>query len=411
MAIFDNREDNNIKDGLENQITHGDTVMPIPSTEDISLPELTHAELTRYSRHLILPEVGIKGQKKLKSSKVLLVGAGGLGAPIALYLAAAGVGTIGLVDFDIVEETNLQRQIIHGTGDIGRPKIDSAKDRIKAINPNVNVITFETRLNSENALDIMKDFDVVADGTDNFPTRYLINDACVILKKPNVYGSVFRFEGQSSVFFYAENGPCYRCLYPEPPPPGLVPSCNEGGILGVLPGIIGCIQANETIKLLIGGGEPLISRLLIFDAWKMNFRELKLRKDPNCPICGKNPTITQLIDYEEFCGLKKNTKPIEEITATELKKLLANDPSIQIIDIREPYELSIGKLANSKFIPFEHVVKSMPELDPTKTTVFVCKLGTRSAIAIGALTDAGYKGRLLNLQGGINACLNTNNAL
>lgn len=369
------------------------------------LPALSNEEITRYSRHLILPEVGIKGQKKLKNSRVLLVGTGGLGAPLAMYLAAAGVGTIGIVDFDFVDETNLQRQIIHGTRDVGRPKIASARDRIKNINPKINVISFETKLTSQNALDIIKDFDVVADGTDNFPTRYLVNDACVLLGKPNVYGSVFRFEGQASVF-HAEEGACYRCLYPEPPPPGLVPSCAEGGILGVLPGIIGCIQANETIKLLIGGGEPLINRLLLFDAWKMRFRELKLNKDANCPICGKNPTIRELIDYEDFCGLKpppEQEEPIEEITALELKKRFDAHADLQIIDIREPHELAIGKLPNTKAIPLGQLARRQSELDPSRDTIVVCKIGTRSVLAIRALRDAGYSGRLLNLKDGINA--------
>jgi len=371
------------------------------------MSELTKEEITRYSRHLILPEVGLEGQKKLKDSKVLLIGTGGLGAPLAMYLAAAGIGTIGIVDFDYVDESNLQRQIIHGTRDVGRPKIASARDGIKSINPKVNVIAFETRLSSQNALDIIKDFDVVADGTDNFPTRYLVNDACVFLGKPNVYGSVFRFEGQSSVF-HAEKGACYRCLYPEPPPPGLVPSCAEGGIIGVLPGIIGCIQANETIKLLLGKGEPLINRLLLFDSWKMRFRELKLSKDPNCPVCGKNPTITKLIDYEEFCGLKKPEvdEPIEEITALELKERFDNNERLQIIDIREPHELAIGKLPNTKAIPFGQLVRRQSELDPAIDTVVVCKVGTRSKIAIRVLKEAGYQGPLYNLRDGINSWAN-----
>ncbi|MGA2141946.1 MAG: molybdopterin-synthase adenylyltransferase MoeB [Brevinematales bacterium] len=417
VNVYVNEEDIRQKNGLETQLGKGDTIMLVPSiaggapetdADESALPDLTKDEVTRYSRHLILPEVGVEGQKKLKKSKVLLIGTGGLGAPLAMYLAAAGVGTIGIVDFDLVDETNLQRQIIHGTRDIGRPKIASARDRIKGINPNVNVVSFETRLSSENALDIIKDFDVVADGTDNFPTRYLVNDACVFLKKPNVYGSVFRFEGQASVF-YAEKGACYRCLYHEPPPPGLVPSCAEGGILGVLPGIIGCIQANETIKLLIGGGDPLINRLLIFDSWKMRFKELKLAKDPDCPVCGKNPTVTSLIDYEDFCGLKRSETcemPIEEITALELKARFDKNDKIQIIDIREPHELSIGKLPNTKAIPFGQVVRRQSELDPSVDTVFVCKVGNRSAIAIRALKDSGYTGRLINLKYGINGWAN-----
>ncbi|MDR0878629.1 MAG: molybdopterin-synthase adenylyltransferase MoeB, partial [Treponema sp.] len=286
---------------------------------DRELADLTNEEIGRYSRHLLLPEVGIDGQKRLKAARVLLVGTGGLGAPLALYLAAAGVGTLGIVDFDFVEESNLQRQVIHGTKDVGRPKVASAQDRIKSINPKCNVITYNTMLTSANALDIMKDYDVVADGTDNYQTRYLVNDACVLLGIPNVYGSIFQFEGQASVF-YAKEGPCYRCLYPEPPPPGLVPSCAEGGVVGVRPGIVGTLQANEVIKLIVGGGDSLIGRLLLFDAWKLKFRELCLDKDPHCPICGEEPTIPELIDYEQFCGLKKNNdeEPVEIITAAEL---------------------------------------------------------------------------------------------
>jgi len=372
------------------------------------LPELTQDEVTRYSRHLILPEVGVEGQKKLKNSRVLLIGTGGLGAPIAMYLAAAGVGTLGIVDFDFVDHSNLQRQIIHSTRDVGRPKIASAKDRIKSINPNVNVITFETKLTSQNALEIIKDFDVVADGTDNFQTRYLVNDACVFLGKPNVYGSVFRFEGQASVFD-ATRGACYRCLYPEPPPPGLVPSCSEGGILGVLPGIVGCIQANEVLKLIIGGGDPLINRLLIFDSWKMRFRELKLAKDPKCPVCGEHPTITKLIDYEEFCGLKKPSpqeEAIEEITALELKKRFDAKEDLQIIDVRQPHELAIGKLPNTKAIPFGQLVRRQTELDTSRDTILVCKVGLLSTTAIRALRESGYTGRLLNLKDGINSWAN-----
>lgn len=366
--------------------------------------ELTKKEYLRYSRHLILPEVGLEGQLKLKNSKVLLIGTGGLGAPLAMYLAAAGVGTIGIVDFDFVDESNLQRQIIHSTRDIGRPKIASAKDRIKAINPNVNVIAIETRLTSENALDIIKDYDIVADGTDNFPTRYLVNDACVLLGKPNVYGSIFRFEGQVSVFG-AKDGPCYRCLYPAPPPPGLVPSCGEGGVLGVLPGIVGCIQANEVIKLIIGKGKPLVGRLLLIDALNMKFRELKLRKDSKCPICGDNPTITEPIDYEFFCGIKKpgdEEIQVDEIQPTDLKARFDAGDNIQIIDMREPHELVMGKLPNTKAIPYGQVIRRMNELDPSIDTVFVCKIGVRSILAIRALKEAGYTGNLFNLRDGIN---------
>src|SRR3954469_17754604 len=286
--------------------------------------DLSNEEIARYSRHLIMPEVALDGQKTLKQARVLTIGAGGLGAPLAMYLAAAGVGTLGIVDFDVVDESNLQRQIIHGTSDIGRPKMESARDRIKDINPNVQVEAFEEALTSENALDIFKDFDIIVDGTDNFPTRYLVNDACVLLGKPNVYGSIFRFEGQASVF-YAEEGPCYRCLYPEPPPPGLVPSCAEGGVLGILPGAIGTIQATETVKLILGIGEPLIGRLLLYDALGMTFREMKLRKDPDCPVCGENPTVTELIDYQQFCGINARTERGEtdwDISARDLKARL-----------------------------------------------------------------------------------------
>jgi len=366
--------------------------------------ELTHEEIARYSRHLLLPEIGVEGQVKLKNAKVLIVGTGGLGAPLALYLSAAGVGTIGLVDFDDVDASNLQRQIIHSTRDIGRPKVASAKDRIKGINPFVNVVVHNTMLTSQNAMDIIADYDIVADGTDNFQTRYLVNDACVFLGKLNIYGSVFQFEGQSSVFG-AKDGPCYRCIYPSPPPPGLVPSCAEGGVMGVLPGIIGTIQAAETIKIIVGGAKPLIGRLLHFDAWRMAFRELKLDKDPNCPVCGKNPSIRELVDYEQFCGLKKNqdSEPIETITAIDLKKRLDNGESIQFIDIREPHERAIVKFPNAKIMPLGQLVRRMDELDASVDSVFLCKIGQRSILGIRALREAGYKGRLLNLQDGLNA--------
>jgi len=368
---------------------------------------LTDEEISRYSRHLILPEVGVEGQLKLKKARVLLIGTGGLGAPLGMYLAAAGVGTLGLVDFDNVDASNLQRQIIHGTKDVGRPKISSAKDRLLDINPNVNIETYETRLTSQNALEIIKKYDIVVDGTDNFPTRYLVNDACVLLGKPNVYGSIFRFEGQASVF-WAEKGACYRCLYPEPPPPGLVPSCAEGGVLGVLPGIIGSIQANETIKLILGGGEPLINRLLLFDAWKMRFRELKLHKNPQCPICGENKTIHQLIDYEVFCGLGPSSSEveIEEITATELKRQIDLGKNIQIIDVRDSNEYAIARIPNSKLIPLSQIVERSKEIDPKLTAVLHCKGGLRSAKAINALKESGFTGTLINLKGGILAWSN-----
>jgi adenylyltransferase/sulfurtransferase len=365
---------------------------------------LTNEEIARYSRHLLLAEIGVEGQEKLKAAKVLIVGTGGLGAPLALYLAAAGVGTIGLVDFDVVDESNLQRQIIHSTRDVGRPKVASAKDRIKGINPLVNVVTHNAMLTSQNALEIFADYDIIADGTDNFQTRYLVNDACVFLGKINVYGSVFQFEGQASVFG-AKEGPCYRCLYPSPPPPGLVPSCAEGGVMGVLPGIIGTIQAAEAIKLIVGGAKPLVGRLLIFDAWRMSFRELKLEKSPDCPVCGKNPTIRELIDYEQFCGLKKNpdSKPIDTITALDLKKRLDNGDRIQFIDIREPHERAIVKWPDAVVIPLGQLVRRMDEIDPTADAVFLCKIGQRSILGIRTLQEAGYTGKLLNLQDGLNA--------
>ena len=366
--------------------------------------DLTNEEIARYSRHLLLPEIGIEGQKKLKAAKVLIVGTGGLGAPLALYLSAAGVGTIGIVDFDFVDESNLQRQIIHGTKDIGRPKVASAKDRMKSINPYINVITHNEALTSKNAMEIIAAYDMVADGTDNYQTRYLVNDACVFLGKPNVYGSIFQFEGQASIF-HAEKGPCYRCLYPSPPPPGLVPSCAEGGVMGVLPGIVGTIQANEVIKLIVGGGSPLIGRLLIFDAWRMKFRELKLAKEPNCPVCGKDPSIKELIDYEEFCGLKKkhDEKPIETITATELKARLDKGDKIQLIDIREPHERAIVKFPGAIVMPLGQLQRRKDELNPEIDSVFLCKIGQRSILGIRALEEAGYTGRLLNLQDGLNA--------
>ena len=364
--------------------------------------ELNHDDLTRYSRQLLLSEIGIEGQCKLKGAKVLIVGTGGLGAPLALYLAAAGVGTLGLVDFDNVDISNLHRQIIHGSRDVNRPKVASARDRIRALNPLVNVITYNEPLKSDNALDIIREYDVVADGTDNYPTRYLVNDACVLLGKPNVYGSVFQFEGQASVF-YAKHGPCYRCLYPEPPPPGLVPSCAEGGVLGVLPGVIGMLQANEVIKLLVGGGDTLTGRLLLYDAWKMKFRELKLEKDPECPICGKHPTITKLIDYEQFCGMKhdQDDTPVESISATELKRRFDTNEPVQVIDLREPHERAYFKFPNAKVIPLGQVIRRKDELDPSIDTVFVCKIGQRSILAIRNLRSAGYTGRLMNLLDGV----------
>jgi adenylyltransferase/sulfurtransferase len=370
--------------------------------------ELSKEEIARYSRHLLLPEIGIEGQKKLKAAKVLIIGTGGLGSPLALYLAAAGIGTITLVDFDFVDESNLQRQIIHGVNDVGRPKVASAKDRIKSRNPQVKVVTHNANLTSKNALELIGECDVVADGTDNYQTRYTVNDACVLLGKPNVYGSIFQFEGQVSVFS-TKQGPCYRCLYPAPPPPDLVPSCAVGGVLGVLPGIVGTLQANEVIKLIVGGGAPLTGRLLTFDSWKMKFRELKIEKDPNCPICGKNPTITELASDEQmgaFCGLKKkqDEMSVQEIAPLELKEKLDKGETIKIIDIREPHERAIVKFVYGTYtaqaIPEGQLSRRRDEL--TETAVIICKEGKKSVRAIRELYENGYKGTLLNLKDGIN---------
>src|SRR5689334_19101838 len=379
--------------------------MPILTEVKPEAVTLSNEEIQRYSRHLIMPEVGMEGQLKLKAARVLCIGAGGLGSPLALYLGAAGVGTLGIVDFDVVDYTNLQRQIIHSTADVGRKKLDSAAEKLKAINPFLNIRKFDTRLSSENALELFREFDIIADGTDNFPTRYLVNDACVLTGKPNVYGSIFRFEGQASVFATKE-GPCYRCLYPEPPPPGLVPSCAEGGVLGVLPGIIGCIQANETIKLIIGAGEPLIGRFLIFDALRMKFRELKLRKDPDCPVCGTHPTVTKLIDYEQFCGVQSSTQeaPMSgsttEISAVDLKKRLDRGDVLKIVDVREPHEYEINRIKGSTLIPLGDIPKRYVELDPSDEIVVQCKVGGRSAKAADFLRSKGFT-RVLNLTGGI----------
>ncbi len=365
--------------------------------------KLTKDEVLRYSRHLIMPEVGMDGQLKLRQAKVLCIGAGGLGSPLALYLAAAGVGKLGIVDFDTVDFTNLQRQIIHDTNDVGRPKLTSARETIADINPNVEVVGFETRLTSDNALDIFKDFDIVADGTDNFPTRYLVNDACVLLGKPNVYGSIFRFEGQASIF-YAKEGPCYRCLYPEPPPPGLVPSCAEGGVLGVLPGIVGCIQAVETIKLILGIGRNLVGRLLLFDALNMKFRELKLRKNPDCPVCGTHPTVTKLIDYEQFCGIRgeEHVVPtrVPELTAPEVKKMMDDKKPFVLVDVREPHEFQICRIPGSVLIPLGEVPKRMNELNSADDIVVHCRSGMRSAQAVEFLMKAGFR-KIHNLKGGV----------
>jgi adenylyltransferase/sulfurtransferase len=371
---------------------------------------LSNDEILRYSRHLIMPEVGMEGQQKLKAAKVLCIGAGGLGSPLALYLGAAGVGTLGIVDFDVVDYTNLQRQIIHTTADVGRKKLDSAADKLKAINPFLNLRTFDTKLSSANALELFREFDIVADGTDNFPTRYLVNDACVLTGKPNVYGSIFRFEGQASVFA-TEDGPCYRCLYPEPPPPGLVPSCAEGGVLGILPGLVGVIQATETIKLILGQGDSLVGRLLLVDALGMKFRELKLRKNPDCPACGTHRTITKLIDYDQFCGIRgveaapaaqeTSGEKMAEISVEELKKKIDNKEDVFILDVREPHEYQICNL-NGHLIPLGDLPKRVGELDSSREIVAHCKMGGRSAKAVAFLQQAGFK-KVSNLTGGITA--------
>jgi adenylyltransferase/sulfurtransferase len=374
----------------------------------VPLPQLSNEEIKRYSRHLIMPEVGLDGQRRIKAGSVLCIGAGGLGSPAAMYLAAAGVGTIGLVDFDVVDYSNLQRQIIHGTPDVGRSKLESAADRIRALNPHVEIRTYETALSSENALELFEPYDVILDGTDNFPTRYLTNDACVLLGKPNAYGSIFRFEGQASVFA-TKSGPCYRCLYPEPPPPGLVPSCAEGGVLGVLPGVIGVIQATEALKLITGIGEPLVGRFLIYDALRMRFRELKLKKDPDCPVCGTHPTVTRLIDYEQFCGLRPaepeavgagSTASPYEITPLELKARLDRGEQLRIIDVREPNEFQINRIPGAELMPLGELPRRYAELDPEEEVILQCKTGARSGKAADFLRSVGFR-KPLNLRGGI----------
>ncbi len=380
--------------------------MPIgtgtPAVPDIGR-KLSKEEIQRYSRHLIMPEVGMEGQLKLARAKVLMIGAGGLGAPLGLYLAAAGVGRMGIVDFDTVDFSNLQRQITFSTADVGRPKIQAAKERLAGINPQIQIDTYETRLTKENALDLFRDYDIIVDGTDNFPTRYLVNDACVLLGKPNVYGSIFRFEGQTTIFNYP-GGPCYRCLYPEPPPPGLVPSCAEGGVLGVLPGIVGALQAMETIKLILGTGQPLAGRLLLFDALGMRFRELRLRKNPACPVCGEHRTIHELIDYEEFCGIRGEevapvTTGIPEIAPSELKSRLDQGDEIFILDVREPHEYQICNL-QGHLIPLGELPQRVNELDSSREIVAHCRSGKRSADAVQFLLQAGFR-KIWNLKGGI----------
>ena len=365
--------------------------------------ELSHDEIKRYSRHLIMPEVGMSGQKKLKKASVLCVGAGGLGSPLAFYLTAAGVGRLGIVDFDVVDFSNLQRQILHTTDDVGRPKLESAREKLNALNPNVNVELHAERLSSENALQLFEKYDFIVDGTDNFPTRYLVNDACVLTGKPNVYGSIFRFEGQASVFATSE-GPCYRCLYPEPPPPGLVPSCAEGGVLGILPGLVGLVQATEVIKLIVEKGNSLVGRLLLFDALRMNFRELKLQKDPECPVCGENATIKALIDYEEFCGIgpedEESPTGVDEVSAKELKEELDQGQDVYILDVRNPVEYEISRIEGSHLIPLDQLLNRLSELDSARDIVAHCRTGARSAKAIGMLQEAGFR-KLRNLKGGV----------
>ena len=411
VNVYINDDDIRYLEKEATPLKDGDTVSIVPSvaggagtSEATEAPAaLSNQEVARYSRHLIMPEVGMDGQLKLKAASVLCIGAGGLGSPVALYLAAAGVGRIGIVDFDVVDYSNLQRQIIHGTPDVGRKKLDSAKDRLNAINPEITVVSHEAALSSDNALDLLRGYDIIVDGTDNFPTRYLVNDACVLLGKPNVYGSIFRFEGQAAVFA-TKDGPCYRCLYPEPPPPGLVPSCAEGGVLGILPGVVGTIQATEAVKLILGVGEPLINRFLIYDALRMRFRELKLRKDPECPVCGSNPTVRELIDYEQFCGV--GAVAVDEAdgggdtTVEELKARIDRDDDLFILDVREPQEFQICRIPGSTLIPLNDLPSRLPEFEGHGEMVVHCKSGVRSAKAVKLLHEAGFK-KAQNLRGGI----------
>lgn len=411
VNIYRNDEDIRYLQSGGTPVRETDTISIVPSIAggiDVETPpaatetELSNEEILRYSRHLIIPEVAMEGQKKLKASSVLIIGAGGLGSPVSMYLAAAGVGRMGIVDFDTVDPTNLQRQLLHSTADVGRSKLDSARETIHGINPHVDVETYETHLTSENALQLLADYDVIVDGTDNFPTRYLVNDACVLLHKPNVYGSIFRFEGQVSVF-YADEGPCYRCLYASPPPPGLVPSCAEGGVLGVLPGIIGSLQAIETIKLIIGRGDPLIGRLVLFDALKLKFRELKLKKNPDCPICGDHPSISKLIDYEQFCGIDPavSQSPSHQMTVEELKARLDRHDDVFILDVREPHEYEIVNMGGH-LIPLDDLPERVHELDSSREIVVHCKVGSRSARVVNFLRQSGFK-KVKNLAGGIDA--------
>lgn len=416
VKVFVNEDDIDTLNGQDTPLTDGDVVVIVPSIaggSDVVDPATVAAvtfsteEYRRYNRHMIMPEVGEEGQKRLKAARVLVIGTGGLGSPLGLYLAAAGVGTLGLVDFDVVDDSNLHRQVVFGVDDVGMPKVEAAKKRLHQINPFITINAYNAPLTSENAMQIVKDYDIVVDGTDNFPTRYLVNDACVLLNKPNVYGSIFRFDGQVSVF-WAEKGPCYRCLYPEPPPPGLVPSCAEGGVLGVLPGIIGCLQANEAIKLIIGQGNPMIGRLALFDALEMKVRELKLRKNPDCPICGDHPTIHELIDYHEFCGVphpnEKKEEPLagDEITVTELRDKLSLSPDTVLIDVREPVEYQIARIGGSKLIPLGEIPVRYAEVPRDGEVIVHCKMGGRSRQAVDFLKTKGYT-NVKNLAGGIDA--------
>ncbi len=404
VNVYLNEEDIRYLERGKTPVREGDVIAIIPSIAGgaAGLEEsFSYEDIQRYSRHLLLPEVGLGGQLKLKNSRVLVIGAGGLGSPLLLYLAAAGVGTIGIVDFDTVDFSNLQRQIIHTQKDVGRKKIDSAEEKIKSINQSINVVKHGTQITSQNALEIIGNYDVVIDGTDNFPTRYLVNDACVLLGKPNVYGSIYRFEGQVSVFD-AKRGPCYRCLYENPPPPGLVPSCAEGGVVGVLPGTVGTLQAMEAIKLILGQGEPLIGRLLLFDAMRMRFKELKLRKNPDCPVCGTSPTVTELIDYEQFCGITHNAAEEDVISVEELSRRLGSGEPLVLLDVREPQEWEICRIKGAKLIPMNDVPARVSELNTADEIVLYCKSGQRSAYVTNFLKDIGFR-KVSNLKGGINA--------
>ena len=417
VNVYVNEEDIRYQDGENTAVKSGDTISIVPSIAGGSgQASLSPAELARYSRHILIPDVGVPGQERLKASSALLIGAGGLGSPLALYLAAAGIGRIGIVEFDTIDETNLQRQILYGTSQVGESKLQRATDRLRDLNPAITIEPVEEPLTSANALELFKNYDVVADGTDNFPTRYLVNDACVLTGKPNVYGSIFRFEGQISVFHH-QGGPCYRCLYSEPPPPGLVPSCAEGGVLGVLPGVVGALQANEVIKVLLGIGDVAAGRLVIYDALKLNFRQLKLRRNPNCVVCGETPTVTELIDYEQFCGMPAfegsgggqaaaangdGDDGIREIDVFELQARRERGDNFQLIDVREPWEADINQIDGAELIPLGELPDRLDELDQSASYVVHCKMGGRSATAVAQMQEAGFR-NVVNLEGGINA--------